>query len=90
MGLLDQSNVIGSPIPCSMRGTLSVGFVYTQSEFPTTDFVVGKFYLLLSNFVCRKIRWKMSDGAHTRSEFPTTRSDRTFPIGKSDRVYGAL
>ncbi|PIO29401.1 hypothetical protein AB205_0151790 [Aquarana catesbeiana] len=54
------------------------------------DFVVGKFYLLLSNFVCRKIRWKMSDGAHTRSEFPTTRSDRTVSIGKSDRVYGAL
>ncbi|PIO24085.1 hypothetical protein AB205_0206410, partial [Aquarana catesbeiana] len=67
-----------------MRGTLSDGFVYTRSEFPTTDFVVGKFYILLSNFVCRKIRWKMSDGAHTWSEFPTTRTDRTFSIGKSD------
>ncbi|PIO24186.1 hypothetical protein AB205_0169570 [Aquarana catesbeiana] len=49
-----------------MRGTLSIGFVYTRSEFPITDFVVGKFESLLSNFVCRKIRWKMSDGAHTR------------------------
>ncbi|XP_073467915.1 LOW QUALITY PROTEIN: uncharacterized protein [Aquarana catesbeiana] len=32
----------------------------------------------------------MCDGAHTRSEFPTTRSYHTFSIGKSDCVYGAL
>ncbi|PIO25154.1 hypothetical protein AB205_0138620 [Aquarana catesbeiana] len=37
------------------------------SEFTQTDFVVGKFYSLLSNLVCRKFRWKKSDGAHTRS-----------------------
>ncbi|PIO25831.1 hypothetical protein AB205_0073020, partial [Aquarana catesbeiana] len=74
----------------SMRGTFCVGTGHTRSELTRSDFVVGKFYLLLSNFVCQKIRWKMSDGAHTRSEFPTTCSDRTFSIGKSDRVYGAL
>ncbi|PIO10917.1 hypothetical protein AB205_0027920, partial [Aquarana catesbeiana] len=73
----------------SMRGTLCVRTGHTRSELTRLDFVVGKFYLLLSNFVCRKIRWKMFDGAHTRSEFPTTRSDRTFSIGKSDHVYGA-
>ncbi|PIN99410.1 hypothetical protein AB205_0031470 [Aquarana catesbeiana] len=73
-----------------MRGTLSVGFVYTRSEFPTTDFVVGKFYILLLNFVCRKIRWKMCDGAYTRLEFLTTRSYHTFSVGKSDRVNGYI
>ncbi|PIN97574.1 hypothetical protein AB205_0116880 [Aquarana catesbeiana] len=66
-----------------MRGTLCVGFVYTRSEIPTMDFVVRKFYRLLSNFVCRKIRWKMCDGAHTRSEFPTTRLHQTVSIGIS-------
>ncbi|PIO24564.1 hypothetical protein AB205_0155140 [Aquarana catesbeiana] len=32
----------------------------------------------------------MSNGAYTRSEFPTTSFHRTFSVGKSDRVYGAL
>ena len=32
----------------------------------------------------------MSDGAYTRSDFPTTSSHRTFVVGNSDRVYVAL
>ncbi|PIO39291.1 hypothetical protein AB205_0030430 [Aquarana catesbeiana] len=49
-----------------MCGILCVGIVYTRSEFLTTDFVVGKFNIQISNFVCRKFRRKMSDGAYTR------------------------
>ena len=45
--------------------------------------------ILLSNFCCRKFRQQMSDGAYTRSEFPTTSSHQTFVVGNSERVYAA-
>ncbi|PIO36614.1 hypothetical protein AB205_0075190 [Aquarana catesbeiana] len=70
-----------------MCGILCVGIVYTRSEFPTTDFVVEKFEIQVSNFCCRKFRQQMSNGS-LLSETPTLcRLHRTFVDGNPERVY---